>query len=299
MASSTRALLQIHFCVVLWGFTAILGKAITMPAVPLVWWRMLFVTSAIMLSRRFWKGLAALHPKLIATYFGIGVIVALHWISFYGSIKLANASVAATSMALAPVFIALIEPLIAGRRFDVRELFFGLAVVPGVGLVVGGIPAGMRSGLVVGIISALLMAIFGILNKRFVEHAEALSVTGLEIGAGVIFLTLLTPVMPASENVFVAPSAHDAILLLILSMGCTLLPFALSLVALRRLSAFTTALAVNMEPLYAIVLAIVLLGEQQDLQPSFYLGVAILLLVVFSHPILHARSMKAVERTQL
>src|SRR5262245_38819734 len=181
MASSTRALLQIHFCVVLWGFTAILGKAITLPAVPLVWWRMLLVTTALMLSRRFWKGLAALPPRLIATYLGIGVIVALHWISFYGSIKLANASVAATSMALAPVFIALIEPLIAGRRFDFRELFFGLAVVPGVALVVCCIPFGMRSGLVVGIISALLMAVFGILNKRFVEHAEALSVTGLEI----------------------------------------------------------------------------------------------------------------------
>src|SRR6476660_176686 len=95
----TRALLQIHFCVFLWGFTAILGKAITLPALPLVWWRMTLVAAALLLMRRFWRGVVALPARVIAIFFGIGVIVALHWIAFYGSIKLSNASVAATCMA--------------------------------------------------------------------------------------------------------------------------------------------------------------------------------------------------------
>jgi drug/metabolite transporter (DMT)-like permease len=289
MSSSKRALFQIHFCVVLWGFTAILGKAITLRAVPLVWWRMLLVTAALMLSRRFWKGFRNLPLRLILTYCGIGVIVAIHWLTFYGSIKLSNASVAATCMAMTPIFIALIEPLIAGRHFDTRELLFGLAVIPGVALVVGGIPSGMRVGLALGIASAFLAAIFGMLNKRFIEHTNPLSVTGLEMGAGLIFLTLLVPIIP-NEPMLVWPSGRDAVLLVVLAMGCTLLPFALSLVALRTLSAFTTALAVNMEPVYAIGLAIVLLGEQRELHSGFYLGVAIVFAVVFSHPLFRRRS---------
>src|SRR5262245_24641084 len=143
MSSSTRALVQIHFCVVLWGFTAILGKAITLRALPLVWWRMTLVTAALLLLPKFWKGLAGLPVRLIATYLGIGVIVAVHWITFYGSIKLSDASVAATCMALAPLFVAFIEPLLVGRRFELRELLFGVAVIPGVILVVGGIPPHM------------------------------------------------------------------------------------------------------------------------------------------------------------
>jgi drug/metabolite transporter (DMT)-like permease len=287
MGSSTRALLQIHFCVLLWGFTAILGKSITLPALPLVWWRMTLVTAALILLPRFWKSLAALPSRLIAVYAGIGVIVALHWLTFYASIKLANASVGATCMALAPVFVSLIEPPLTRRKFDPRELLFGLAVVPGIVLVVGGIPVQMRTGLVVGIASALLMAVFGTLNKRYIEHGDALSITGLEMAAGSILLGCLAPVMP--EAVIVRPDAHDAILLLVLAMGCTLLPFALSLVALRRLSAFTTALAVNMEPVYAIILAIILLGEQREVQPGFYLGVAIVCGVVFAHPLFQRR----------
>ncbi len=289
MTSSTRAFLQIHFCVVLWGFTAIIGKAITLPALPLVWWRMLLVTAALAVTPKFWSGLRKMRARLAATYFGIGVIVAMHWLTFYGSIKLSNASIAATCMALAPMFVAFIEPVLARRRFDIRELLFGVGVIPGVALVVGGTPTPMRMGLAVGILSALLAAIFSTLNKRFIEHGEALCITGLEMGSGAVALTLLSPALARAETVFVIPNTHDAILLLVLAMGCTLLPFALSLVALRRLSAFTTSLAVNMEPVYAIVLAIFLFGEQRELTAAFYLGVGIVIAVVFSHALLEGR----------
>lgn len=289
MTPPTRAWLQIHFCVVLWGFTAILGKLITLAALPLVWWRMLLVTAALLLVRSFWRGLRRMPPRLLWIYAGTGVIVALHWLTFYGSIKLSNASVAATCMALTPVFIAFVEPLLAKRKFDARELVFGLAVIPGVAMVVGGTPNGMRLGVVVGALSAFFASIFGSLNKRFIGTSDALSVTGLEIGAGALFITLLAPLLMPNDLMFVWPSQHDAWLLVALALGCTLLPFALSLVALRHLSAFTTVLAINMEPVYAIVLAIVLLGEQRELEPAFYIGVAIIILVVFSHPLFTRR----------
>ncbi len=286
----TRAWLQIHFCVVLWGFTAILGKLITLPAFAIVWWRMLLVSVALLFIAKFWRGLRELSPRLIAIYAGIGVIVALHWLTFYESIKRSNASVAATCMALTSVFIAFVEPAIARRRFDPRELALGLAVLPGVMLVVGGTPNDMRLGIAIGALSAFLVAIFSCLNKRFIGNSEALSVTGIEMAAGAVMLTLAAFVVPG-ESPFTLPSSRDAGLLLALAIGCTLLPFALSLVALRKLSAFSTALAVNLEPIYSIVLAILLLGEQHELAARFYLGVAIILAVVFAHPWMQRKSL--------
>lgn len=291
MTSSRRAHWQIHFCVLLWGFTAILGKLITLPALALVWWRMLLVTIALLLVPRVWRGLRGLPAKLLASYAGVGILVALHWLTFYGSIKLANASVAVTCIALAPVFLALVEPAIAGRRMDPRELILGIAVVPGVALVVGGVPDGMHWGIVVGVASALLVALFGAYNKRLIEHADPLTVTCVELGSGMVFLGAIgLPLawlgfVDSSAAAFI-PGARDAIYLLILAMACTLLPFVLSLVALRKLSAFQAQLAVNLEPVYAIALAIVLLDEHRELGTRFYLGVAIILLAVFIHPVM-------------
>jgi drug/metabolite transporter (DMT)-like permease len=286
MSPAARARLQIHFCVFLWGFTAILGKLITLAALPLVWWRMLLVSGTLLLVPRVWRALRVVPLRLALAYAGIGVIVSLHWLTFYGAIKLANASVAATCIAVAPLFLAFLEPLLARRRFELRELLLALVVVPGVALVVDGVPAGMRLGVAVGVLSALLVATFSALNKRLVAHADPLAVTALELGAGAAFLTMLAPLLPHSGSAWPLPDAHDALLLLILAYACTLLPFALSLHALRQVSAFSMQLITNLEPVYAIVLAIVLLHEQRVLDARFYLGVLVILGAVFLHPLL-------------
>jgi len=294
MPATRKAQWQIHFCVLLWGFTAILGKLITLTALALVWWRMLLVTAALLLLPRVWRGLREMPARLLWAYAGIGVLVALHWLTFYAAIKLANASVAVTCIALGPVFLALVEPWISGRRFEPRELLLGAAVVPGVALVVGGVPSGMHFGFVVGVSSALLVALFGSFNKRLVERADPLTVTFVELGAGTVFLSLVAlPLLilhPAyASTAELLPGARDAALLLLLAMACTLLPFTLSLVALRHLSAFQAQLAVNLEPVYAIVLAVLLLDEQRELTPWFYLGVAIILVAVFAHPLFNRK----------
>jgi drug/metabolite transporter (DMT)-like permease len=152
MSPISRASWQIHFCVVLWGFTAIFGKLISLGTLSLVWWRMMLVAGSLALVPRFWRGVSKLPARLIAIYAGIGMVVALHWLAFYESIRLANASVAATCLALTPVFLAFIEPFLVGRRFDPREVLFGLAAIPGVILVVGGTPTEMRLGIAVGIL---------------------------------------------------------------------------------------------------------------------------------------------------
>jgi drug/metabolite transporter (DMT)-like permease len=284
MTAHSRAWLQIHLCVVLWGFTAILGRLITLPALPLVWWRMLLVTLALAVWPPFWTGVREMPRRLVAIYLGIGGLVTLHWITFYGSIKLSNASVAATCMALTPVFVAILEPALARRRPRLLEVGSSVAVLPGVALVVGGTPDGMRTGIAVGAFSALVAAVFSTLNKRTLGSSPALAVTGLEMVAGAVLLPAIAWLLPAGEQVLVRPDLRDSLLLVALAMACTLFPYALALVALRHLSAFDTTLAVNMEPVYAIVLAIVLLSEQRDLEPGFYAGVALIMAIVFSHP---------------
>ncbi|MFA5684220.1 MAG: DMT family transporter [Lysobacteraceae bacterium] len=294
LSPAARAFWQIHLCVLLWGFTAIFGKLIRLPALALVWWRMLLVCVVLLLLPRVWRGLRALPRRLLLAYCGIGALVAGHWLTFYAAIKLSNASVAVACIALASVFVAFIEPLIVGRRFDLRELLLGVLVVPGVVLVVGGVPDDMYAGIVVGVVSALLVAIFGPLNKRLVDRADPLTVTGLELGAGVVFLSLLAPLMVVlgwadTDTLLVLPGLADATYLLLLAFLCTLLPFALSLVALRHMSAFGAQLAINLEPIYAIVLAILFFGEQRELEPGFYLGVGIILLSSFAHPLIARR----------
>lgn len=274
---------------VLWGLTAILGKLISLPATALVWWRMLLVSATALLLPRVWRELRALSRRQLAIYAGIGVIVALHWLAFYGAIKLANASVAVISMGLCPVFLALVEPGIAGRAFDPREFGLGLAVVPGVLLVVGGTPAGMQVGLLVGVVSAFFASVFAALNKRHAGEADALTVTAIELGAGTLLLTIAAPLFAGDAPAFVLPGWRDALLLAVLAYGCTLLPFALSLVALRQISAFTAQLAINLEPVYAIAIAAVLFGEQRQLDAAFYLGVVIIVAAVIVQPLVARR----------
>ena len=290
MNPGRRALIELHVCVVLWGFTAILGKLITLSAAALVWWRLLLVTLALACVPKVWRALLRLPPRLIAVFGGIGCVVALHWVTFYASVKLANASVAATCMGLAPAVTALIEPLIAGTRFERHNLLLGILVIPGVALVVGGIPGSMHGGFWVGVLSAGLASVFIALNKRFLGEHDALTVTAVELGAGLLLLTAIGPFTAPAGQFFSIPGVQDGAWLLVLAIFCTLIPYALSLATLRHLSAFTAQLAINLEPLYAITIAVLFLGAARDLDGPFFLGVFILLAAVFGHGWLQMRA---------
>jgi drug/metabolite transporter (DMT)-like permease len=271
-----------HVCVLAWGATAILGKLITLPASRLVLFRTSIVTAILLCVPRVWRGIWRLPGALFRAYAAIGLLVALHWITFYGAIKLANASVAASCLGLASVFIALLGPVIAHSPLDRRELWIGAWVVPGVALVAGGTPLHMREGVALGIVSALLVAWFGLLNKRHAHAADPLVITCVEMGAGALAIAAFFAV--TDRAAFALPSAHDLWLMLVLAIGCTLVPFALSLVALRELGAFTAQLIVNLEPVYAIALGALLLDEQRELSAWFYVGAAFILSALFAQP---------------
>jgi len=262
--------------VVLWGFTAILGKAISLPALPLVWWRMLLVSLGLALWPPVWRELQTMPRKLVLSYAGIGVILGLHWLTFYTAIKWSNASVGATCIATGPVFLAFVEPWLRRRGFALKELWIGLLGIAGVALVVDGAPSGMGPGIAIGILSALIVTFFGIFNKQLIDAASAVTVLFVEITAGTLFLSIFIPFAPD----WPMPPTTDLWLLFALSFGCTLVPMQLSLRALRRLSAFTVQLSVNLEPVYAVLLGALLFGEHQALGVEFYLGVGILLCAV-------------------
>lgn len=272
---STRgqAYVLIHLCVVLWGFTAILGRLITLPAVVLVAWRLVIVLLVLALLPKAWQGWREMTPPDRRLAALAGVFVALHWWTFYGAIKLANASVAVACIAVAPVFLAVIEPLFTRRVFRRKELLLALIAVPGVWMVIGGSPDSMNQGVLVGLSSALLVAVFSSMNKRLAAKANPYTLTAIEFTVGLLVLLLAMLVSPPAVWM---PSATDWVWLLVLALVCTLAPFVMAFIALRVLTAWETHLVVNLEPVYAVVLAAILLGEGAELQSVFYFGVALL-----------------------
>ncbi len=288
MEDRLRAYLYLHFCVFLWGFTAILGKLISLSALPLVWWRVALCCGAL-----WWflpkAQLRTLSRRAMGQMLGIGMLVGLHWLCFYGAIKLSNASVAVASMAVASFFSALLEPLLLGQRVRWYELALGVLVIPGMGLILGHLAWSMRDGFGVGLLAAFLAALFSVLNKRLIdtEGPPALTMSFVELLGGLIICSVgLGGAMLSGVAVPIRPLPWDWLWMGLLAWGCTLLPYYLTLVAMRKLSAFAANLIVNLEPVYGVFLAGLFFGEHREMPPGFYWGVSIIFLSVFSHPFL-------------
>ncbi len=290
MHPERKAYLELHLAVLLFGFTAILGDLITLSALTLVWWRVGITSLSLLLLvrlRRLWRELAR---PLLWKYAGIGVLVALHWLTFYGAIKLSNASVTLVCMATTSFFTALLEPAVLRQRIKGFEIFLGLLIVPGMALVVQHTAWDMQWGIVAGLASAFLAALFSTLNKKLIHHASSLDITFIELGASWAFLSILLPVYAwLSPQAPFWPHARDWVYLLILSLVCTTFAYVLALRALHHLSAFAANLTVNLEPVYGIVLAMLILHEHEELDAGFYWGVLIILAAVLGYPFLRKR----------
>lgn len=283
----TKAYLQLHLCVFLWGFTAILGKLISIAALPLVWWRVAFTVLSLLFIKGLFNKLRQIPRHKIGIYMFIGVLVCTHWALFYASIKASNASVGVLCMALSPIFAAFIEPLYFKRRIQWFEIMLSLIVIPGMYLVTQNISASMIVGLLYGIASALFASWFSTLNKKYIEDSDPVAITFLELGSAWIFLSVIMAVaLVAGYEFTFMPADNDWLYLLLLSIVCTAIPYVLSLVSLKHISVFATTLTINLEPVYGIFLAWILLQEDKEVDGGFYIGVLIILVSVFSYPFL-------------
>ncbi len=282
-----RAILGLHFAVFLFGFTGVLGKLILLPALVLVWWRSLL--SWILMTPYVLKqgGLKNVPLKSRLIYTGIGFIVGLHWICFYGSIKLANSSVAMVCLALIPVFTAFFEAFFEKKPVNRLDVIVGLITIPAMWMIVQNIDFNYRIGLVVGIFAALFSACFAALNKKYIGSAKAMQISWMEMFSVWLLMSLLMPlVFKLEPGAHFIPSGMDWIYLILLSYLCTVIAYVLALKALKHISAFSAMLIFNMEPVYGIFLAIILLNEHKEMNILFYTGVLIILISVFIHPFL-------------
>jgi drug/metabolite transporter (DMT)-like permease len=288
-SNQTTAYIKIHIAVLLFGFTAILGNLIDLPAVMIVWWRVLITSFSLLFFIDFGRKLKDVPITLIKKYSFIGMIIGLHWICFYGSVKLSNASVCLICMSTTSLFTSIIEPIFVRKKVNKLELLIGLMVIPGMLLIVNNLDVSYMYGVIVGLLSALLAAIFSVMNKANIKGADPYTISFIELSSAWAMITILVLLLwffGFDQVRYIPARWEDWLWLVILALLCTTLAHVLTLKALQHISAFASNLVINLEPVYGIILAIFILNEHKSLNTMFYLGAAIILLAVFSYPLI-------------
>ena len=293
MTPTRKSFIELHIAVFLFGFTAILGEVIDLHPLALTWWRVLLTSIFFFFVPSIIRRVRNIPTRLIKVYLLIGSIVALHWLTFYASIKASNASITLICLATATFFTALIEPVVMKQRLNALQLGLGIAILPGMALIVNSTEGQYIWGIVLGITSSVLAALFGALNKRWMGNEDPIAITLIEMVAATALLTLCIPfIFGDVSGVRFIPSTMDWIYLIVLALLCTNVAYLLALRALRHLSAYTAALTINLEPLYGIILAAILLGQHNELNNKFYIGAAIILFAVIGYPFLQKRMVR-------
>lgn len=286
MSERTKAYFQLHLAVLLFGFTAILGRLITLSELVIVWYRLLFTCISLLFIPQVWRALKAMPWKRVFQLLGIGMVVSAHWVMFYGAVKYANVSVTLSCMATASFFTALVEPLITGKPLKAYELLLGILIIPGI-YIIFYFSEFYRAGIIMGLLAALLAAIFASFNKRIVASQDALTMTFVELGGGFLFLSGLLPFYwQFFPKASLMGGTSDWLFLIILALLCTTFAYVLSIHALKQLTAFANAMTINLEPIYGILLAFLIFQENESMDNRFYLGTGLVLLAVFLHPVI-------------
>ncbi len=280
----TRAHVQMHISILLWGATAVLGRGIQLSEGLLVWYRMFITVIGLGLLVLFTSTSFKVNRKDLWELFVIGTLLMVHWLFFYGAIKYSNVSITLSIFSSTTLFTAFIEPVVTTKRFNKTELLYSLMAIAGIALIFYSDKNSYTTGIILALLAAFVGAFFNILNKDIVHRVSTSVVTFYEIVFGLLVLTLFLPLYlywlpPAS----LYPTYNDWVLLFVLAIGCTQIPLILSLNALKHLSAFTLNLSINLEPVYGIALAFIFFGEAKMLSAGFVAGAALILLSVFLH----------------
>ena len=264
-----------HLAVLLWGFTGVLGRAISLDAPVLVWYRMLLTAvfmAVILFYRKQWVSISRRDLGQLAM---VGILMGLHWVAFYGAIKFANISIALVCLSTASIFTSLLDPFVNAGKHDLKEVLLGSLAIVGVYFIYA-FQTFFGLGIAFGIAAAILSSIFTVLNKRIANKYPARTMVFYEMSTGWLFISLLMPVLYyyRPDTVFIPRSPNmagdmwlqnDWLWLVILSLCCTVWAQSLALNALKKLTSFTVTLSVNLEPLYGILLAFVFYNENREI----------------------------------
>lgn len=278
MSTFKRAILQLHIFVFLAGLTGPLGYLIQLNGLLLVFYRMLITALVLWGINLFRKSNHQYSVKTKLQLFGTGAIIALHWVCFYGSIKLANVSIALVCFSSTSLFSSVLEPISKKYKVQLQDVLIGLLSLIGI-LLIFHFDSKFRLGIIVGLFSALFAAIFSIINKRITNFVDVHTIQTYEMTGGFLFLIPIVLIISGMNHftpVLVTPTKMDWLWLSILAVGCTVLSNHLMLSALKQISAFTLNVTLNLEPVYGIILAFILFKEQKQLGVSFYIGIALI-----------------------
>ena len=274
-----KAFIQLHLSVMLAGFTGLFGKLITLNEVNIVWYRMLF-TSIILLV---FTGLPQIERKKLLQLGGCGALLGLHWMLFYGSIKASNVSIGVICYSLVGFFTAIIEPIIYRKKISTIEILFSLITVLGL-LCIFSFDARYRYGISIGVLSSFVAALYGVCNKKVSVGVKTRTVLFYQMSAGLVVVSMIIPfylmMFPAHQDVLVIPEGSNLWWMLCHALFCTVAMYILQIQALRTLSAFTVNLTYNLEPCYTIAIAFIVFHEARELNFSFYIGIALILISV-------------------
>jgi drug/metabolite transporter (DMT)-like permease len=275
-----KAFIQLHIAVFLAGFTAILGKLILLNEGLLVWYRLLITVIVLAAFMIFKHQLKPVPVKDFMKIAAVGLIIAIHWVTFYGSIKYANVSVALVCFSATGFFTAIFEPLILRKRLVAAELLLGILAITGIYIIFDFHPQ-YKLGIIFGIIAAMGSALFPIFNKQLLVRFNSRTLALYELGGALITLTILLPFyLSRFPAAYYLPTLTDWGWLLILAVLCTVVSFDLQLNALKKISAFTANLTYNLEPVYGILMAFIFFREDKQFHNAFFLGLAFIILAI-------------------
>jgi drug/metabolite transporter (DMT)-like permease len=286
-----KNLFLLHFVILIFGFTAILGKLITIPAENLVWYRMLIASIGIAIYLKFKGKPASLSKKNLFQYLGVGVIIAAHWFTFFQAIKISNVSITLVSLSVTSLFVALLQPLFFKQKLVFYEVVLGLFTIVGIALIFN-VEKRYSNGILMGLLSALLAALFSLTNTRLVKKNEATLISLYEMLGGVLVFTVYFLFTGKFTAGFFQVSMLDWLWLLILGLICTSFAYVATVHVLKVLSPFTASIAINLEPIYGIILAILIFKDTEKMQPSFYIGAAIILSAIVLNSVLKKRALR-------
>ena len=277
--------IHLHFLVIIAGFTAVLGELITLEAIPLVWFRMSIGAILMIIYIKFKNTPLRVPFKVLVKLAIAGVIIALHWITFFAAIKVSNISITLAMFSTGAFFASLIEPLFFKRKIIAYEILFGLIVIVGVVLITQ-TELNYILGIFLGISSALFSTLFAVLNGKFVQNYPPSIISFYEFVSGVIFMSIFLALDGDGFNVaYFQLSFSDWVYLFILASVCTAYAFISSVHIMKYISPYTVVLTYNLEPIYGIVLALLIFPESETMRPQFYVGACLIICTVLFNAI--------------
>lgn len=285
MTERIKNLILMHFVVLIFGFTGILGKLITIEAVPLVFWRTAIGAATIFLWLKLRNKVTKKSWATIAKLCGVGILIAIHWVTFFASIKASNVSIALTMLAVSPMFVGFIEPIIFRRKIDPKEIFIASVVILGVAITLK-FSSGYEWGVFLGLISAFFASLFATINGVLVKEYDASNISLVELFFASLVIFLFMAVRGEVGLELIAIDIMDWVYIIILAVVATSFAFIAFTHVMKVFTPFTTTVAINLEPIYSIILAVLIFGEEEIMGVQFYIGATLIIGAIIINTIL-------------